>query len=104
MKWAAPAVAVLAAAATNAPIVRSFFTADDFEHLIDLANFGPAPFILQPRAGHMYLVRNSVFTLHFLAFGMQPAGYFLFALGTHALNVGMLFVLIRRLTKSAAVA
>jgi len=104
MKPMLAAGAVLAAAATNAPIVRNFFTADDFEHLIDLANFGPAPFILQPRAGHMYLVRNSIFTLHFLAFGMRPAGYFVFALATHVLNVLMLFVLARRLTGSAGIA
>jgi hypothetical protein len=104
MKWTLAAVAALAAAATNAPIVRNFFTADDFEHLIDLANFGPGPFILQPRAGHMYLVRNSIFTLHFLTFGMQPTGYFLFVLATHVLNVVILFVLARRLTGSPGIA
>lgn len=104
MRRGPAALAVLAAGATNLPIVRNFFTADDFEHLVDLANFGPGPFILQPRAGHMYLVRNSIFTLHVLAFGMHPAGYFMFALATHILNVVMLFVLARRLTGIAETA
>src|SRR5262245_56402464 len=98
------ALAAAVAFATNVPIVRNFFTADDFEHLVDLANFGPGPFILQTHAGHMYLVRNSIFTLHVLAFGAHPAGYFLFALATHVANVVMLFVLARRLTGRAELA
>jgi hypothetical protein len=96
--------AVVVAIATNAPILRNFFTADDFEHLVDLANFGAGPFLLQPHAGHMYLVRNSVFTLHVLAFGARPLGYFVCALATHTMNVLMLFALVRRLTVSAPLA
>lgn len=61
-------LAALAATAVNLPIVRNFFFADDFDHLVFLQNYGPLSFIVQPHAGHMYLVRNTVFWLHHALF------------------------------------
>ena len=97
-------LAVAAAVLATWPILGNYFYADDFDHLLELATFGPRDFILAPNAGHMYLVRNAVFYLSFLAFDMEPAGYFTGAVATHGLNALLLFAVIRRLTADALVA
>jgi hypothetical protein len=97
-------VAALAALLAAAPVLRVYFHDDDFLHLFQITNFGPLEFITAPNAGHMYLVRNSIFFLNFLAFGMHAGAYLAGAVATHVANVLLLFVLIRRLTGSARIA
>jgi len=97
-------VAALAALLAAAPVLRVYFHDDDFLHLFQIANFGPLEFITTPNAGHMYLVRNSVFFLNFLVFGMHAGAYLAGLVATHVANVLLLFVLVRRLTGSARIA
>jgi hypothetical protein len=97
-------VTAITAALVAWPILGNYFHADDFSHLLELAAFGPRDFILAPNAGHMYLVRNAAFYVSFLAFDMQPPGYFACAVATHVLNALLLFALARRLTGDALVA
>ena len=86
------------------PILRNDFFADDYLHLFELANFGPVDFIVSPYAGQMYLARNAVFYLSYLAFGMRPAGYLGLALATHVAVSLLVGVVARRLTGNALVA
>src|SRR5215467_14575011 len=59
-------VAALVAVAASAPLLRVYFTADDFEHLYQFANYGPTPAVLAaPHGFHLYLVRNPVFFLNY---------------------------------------
>src|SRR5689334_14623724 len=102
--WLPGLVAVLAATVVNLPILRNFFFADDFDHLVFLQNYGALTFIVQPHAGHMYLVRNTIFWLDHALFDMNPHGYFVWALATHALNVALIFEVARRLTSTVAAA
>jgi hypothetical protein len=97
-------VAALGALLAAAPLLGIYFHDDDFLHLFQLMNFGPREFITAPYAGHMHLVRNSVFYLTFLLFGMHAAAYFASVVVTHVANVLLLFALVRRLTASARVA
>ena len=97
-------VAALCALLAAAPVLQVYFHDDDLLHLFQITNFGPLEFITAPNAGHMYLVRNSIFFLNFLAFGMHAGAYLAGAVATHVANVLLLFVLIRRLTGSARIA
>ncbi len=87
---------VLLAAVVFFPITRSYFYADDFLHLYEVANGRALAFILQPTAGHLLLVRNFLFCLGIWIFGPEPAGFFWLTLVTHLLNVTLLFLILRR--------
>ena len=97
-------LAALGALLAAAPVLRVYFHDDDFLHLYQIANFGPREFITAPNAGHMYLVRNTIFFLNFQLFGMHAGGYLASAVATHVANVLLLFVLVRRLTGSSRIA
>lgn len=86
------------------PILRNGFYADDYLHLFELASFGPGEFVVSPYGGHMYLVRNAVFYLSYLAFGMEPARYLGLALATHVATSVLVATVARRLTGDALVA
>jgi hypothetical protein len=101
---ACAAVSALGGLLAASPILGVYFHDDDFLHLFQLANFGPREFITAPYAGHMYLVRNSVFFLTFRLFGMHAAAYLASAAATHVANVLLLFVLTRQLTASDRIA
>jgi len=79
-------VAALGALLAAAPVLRVYFHDDDFLHLFQIANFGPREFITAPNAGHMYLVRNSIFFLNFRAFGMHAGAYLAGVVATHVAN------------------
>jgi hypothetical protein len=96
-----PLIVAVAALAAAWPILENYFYADDFGNLVELAEHGPGSFVTAPAAGHMYIVRNTIFYLTFHFFGMQPRGYFVTALATHVANVLLLFALVRRLTSGA---
>lgn len=104
VRFVPPLLAASAALVAAWPIVGSYFYADDFAHLFEIASFGPWDFLTAPYAGHMYLVRNAVFYASFRFFDMEPAGYFALALATHVVNALLLFALVRRLTGDALLA
>ena len=85
-------MATLAALVAAAPVLRVYFH-DDLLHLLQIANFGPLEFITTPNAGHMYLVRNSVFLLNFRVCVMHAGAYLAGLVATHVANVVLLFLL-----------
>jgi len=62
------------AAATSRSTLETFFLRDDFGDLFEFANFGQREWLVAPAAGRMYLVRNSIYYLNFLAFWMNSLG------------------------------
>jgi hypothetical protein len=86
------------------PLLDNYFFNDDFFHLYDLVTSGVARFVTQVWAGHLYLVRNTVFVGMFRAFGPDPHPYFWSVLMTHLLNVLLLYDVIRRLTGDGVIA
>jgi hypothetical protein len=99
-----PLLVLYFAAATSRSTLETFFLRDDFGDLFELANFGPREWVVAPAAGHMYLVRNSIYYLNFLAFRMNSLGYFAGVLVTHSITVLLLFAVIRRCTESERLA
>src|SRR5437867_4382371 len=97
-------VALILSTLPFASIVANFFNAEDFVDLYRIANDSLPRFLLTPRGGHVYLIRNAIFFLSYRAFGTQAQYYFLAVLLTHALNVALLFRVIRLLTRSPALA
>ncbi len=98
IRWAALVVVALAVLA-NLSVLQSFFFADDFANLIELANVGPRDMLAAPAGGHLLVVRNAVTALLFAVFRMHAEAYFALALGTHAVNALLILVIGRRLTR-----
>src|SRR5262245_61667348 len=96
--------AVGATAVVYAPIAGNYFHADDFTNLQALVRQPFLPYVLEPGAGHIYVVRNVLFWLFYRTFGADPAWMFGAVLLTHLLNVGLLYGVIRHLTGSARLA
>jgi hypothetical protein len=86
------------------PITRVNFFADDFAHLASIESDGLLPFLLSPFGGHNYLVRNIIFLACWHLFGLHAPAYYVTALLTHLLNVGLLFGTLRAFTRSALLA
>ena len=97
-------VAVAFAAAVYLPITRNFFYAEDFFTLYRLVNGGFLRFVLEPEAGHVYVVRNGLVYLFDALFGPRPLAIFAAVLATHLLNVALVFAIVRRLTGSVRLA
>jgi hypothetical protein len=93
----------LAAALAAWPILENGFVGDDFGYLLELVTVGPRDLLTAPFGGHMLFVRNLAFYLCFLAFGMEPTGYFVVALVTHVAVSLLVGTLARRLTGDALV-
>jgi hypothetical protein len=100
--WAAAAI-VLSTLAYY-PVTANFFHNDDFFYLYLLRNEPSSDFILRPYFGHAVPLRSLTFWLLHLAFGTNPAPYFIVILLTHLLNVTLLFGLTLRLLESAPLA
>jgi hypothetical protein len=96
--------AVALAGAVWAPLLGNFFRADDFVHLLAIANGEPLRFLLGQTGGHAYLARNAVFWASTWAFGPHPAPFFATVLATHLVNVALVFALVARLAASARLA
>src|SRR5262249_35288723 len=96
--------AVVLAAAVFGSITANYFHADDFNHLQSIANYPTLRWICQPKAGHLYMVRNALFSLSYAVFGAEPAAFFWSVLLTHLVNVGLLFAVINQLTQSKRLA
>lgn len=86
------------------PIVTTYFYADDFVHMLGIADRGFLHFVFSLFGGHILVLRNLVFYLSYRLFGFTPAPYYWTVLLTHLLNVWLLFRVVRRLTASALVA
>ena len=86
------------------PITRVYFYADDWVHLLTIANDGPLGFILRPFGGHSLLASNLVFVTWYKLFGLRSEAYYWLVLLTHLLNVSLLFAALRALTRSVTLA
>jgi hypothetical protein len=86
------------------PITRVYFYADDWIHLLAIANDGPLAFILLPFGGHPLLASNLVFAICYELFGLHSEPYYWLALLSHLLNVSLLFATLYPLTRSAPLA
>lgn len=93
-----PLVPLAAAAAAWRPLLDAYFHSDDFIHLYDLVTLPPAAFLTQVWAGHLYIVRNSVFIALFQLFGPNPGPWFATVLATHLINVLLLQRVLQHLT------
>src|SRR6185369_8441612 len=99
-----PLLPLALAAIVYAPLTRHYFFADDFLHLYRLANLPLVQNIIEPFAGHLYLVRNAVFALLHWLFDVDPRGYFAAMLVTHLANVWLLYGVILVFTGSRLLA
>ena len=86
-----PLLPLALAAIVYAPVTRHYFFADDFLHLYRLANLPLVQNIIEPFAGHLYLVRNAVFALLHWLFDVDPRGCFAAMLVTHLANAWLLY-------------
>jgi hypothetical protein len=86
------------------PVTRNYFYIDDFLNLYHIVNDPPLQYLLRENGGHVLLARNTLFYLTFQAVGPAPELYYWCAFLTHLLNVGLLFLVIRRLTDRAGLA
>lgn len=97
-------VAVAAAAAVYLPVTRGYFFADDFVWLLHFRDWPMLRALTFPFGGHALLLRNVVFYASWSLFGLWPEPYHWTLFLTHLANVGLLFVLLRRLTGSVHLA
>jgi hypothetical protein len=101
-------LALLAACGLSAIAQRDalycFFFADDFLYLFRMNDAPFSELFLVPNAGHLLMFRNLLWLGTWLVFGAEPAGYFVIVLLTHVLNVGLLFLLARRLEVPTGIA
>jgi hypothetical protein len=86
------------------PITRNYFFADDFLHLYLIRNEDFLAYLLVPRGGHLLVTNNALFYFLYRLFGTHAESYYWVALGTHLLNVGLLFWVIRLFTESGRLA
>jgi hypothetical protein len=82
------------------PVVGTFFFADDFVHLTEIASEGPLLFLFRPFGGQAFLGRNLVFLATYKAFGADPTSFMWTVFLTHLFNVALFFGVIRALTRS----
>lgn len=83
------------------PVVGTFFFADDFVHMTEIASEGPLLFLFRPFGGQAFLGRNLVFLATYEVFGANPVPFMWTVFLTHLLNVALFFGLVRALTHSA---
>ena len=92
------------AAVVYFPITRNYFYLDDFLNLYHIVNDSPLRYVLRENGGHVLLARNTLFYLTFALAGPHPELFYWTAFLTHLLNVGLLFLVLRRLTGRAGLA
>ena len=91
-------------AVVYAPLLDNYFNGDDFLNLYRIVNFSLFQYLLTPHGGHALVLRNFLFYACFAAFGTNPEGYFWVVLLNHLANVVLLFLVVRTLTQSPALA
>jgi hypothetical protein len=82
------------------PITRNYFFGDDLLAVYETIHKPLVGFLFEPYGGHVMATRNVVYLLLYHLFGPNPTAYYLIALLTHLLNVGLLFLIIRDLTST----
>jgi hypothetical protein len=95
-RFAPRALAVLVVAVLQRSTLDAWFATDDFLHLYQLTNTDLAQFVLTPHAGHVYLVRNTIFAAAHALFGLDARLYLYALLATHLVNVVLLHVILER--------
>jgi len=96
-------VVVLAAGASALAyrgVLGSYFWSDDFVLFYMLGDMSLPEFLFTPFGGHTVVARNALFALTHAWAGFDPRLYFVTVIATHALNVGLLGLLVWRLTGS----
>jgi hypothetical protein len=91
-------VPVIVSVIVQADILGNFFSRDDYAHLFSVANGPLEVALLAPHGGHLLLSYNAIFWLAHRLFGTNVSLYFVALLLAHAVNVRLLFLIIRRLT------
>ena len=91
-------ISVIAASAVHCVILSNYFFDDDFVHFYNIANTGFFEFFLTPVGGHLYLFRNVIFLIFFKLFGLTARPYFFLILLVHAVNVFLLYNVLRYIT------
>jgi hypothetical protein len=97
-------VALLGSLVVQWPALASDFRHDDFLTFYQAANLRPVDFMLTPHGGHLLMTRNAIHLAFFDLFDLDPFPYFVAAVLTHLVNVALLFLVARRLTRSGAIA
>lgn len=82
------------------PLTRVYFYSDDIGHLVQVADRGFAYFLLQPWAGHLYIVRNFFFYAPYWLFGFRPEPYGWLGLGLQLVNTALFFFAARNISRS----
>lgn len=90
-------LAVIITISYYAPFIDNFFVFDDFR-MIENVFSGTKAILLG--YNHIRIVGNLVFTLLFLVFDYEPAGYNIFSITLHFLNALLLYFLMNRLFKN----
>jgi hypothetical protein len=80
------------------PVTHGYFYLDDFLNLYHIVNDEPWRYLVRENGGHVLLSRNTLFYLTFQLAGPRPELFYWSAFATHLLNVGLLFLVIARLT------
>jgi hypothetical protein len=80
------------------PITRNYFYGDDLYNLYEIVNRGLVEYLIKPYGMHLLAARNTVFFVCYELFGTSTAPYFWVVLLTHALNVFLLFDILRLFT------
>jgi len=88
----------------NIQVLFTFFYADDFIHLYQIANWSPLEFIFSSFGGHLYIFRNLIFYCMFKLFGLNSVAYFSIVLLTHLVNAYLLYKIIHLLTDKKTLA
>ena len=102
--WGLLALALLGSLFVHWPALHSEFRHDDWLTFYQAANLRPLDFMLLPHGGHLMMTRNAIHLVFFELFDLNPSPYFIAAVATHLLNVGLLFLLALRLGGSAVIA
>lgn len=87
-----------------APILKRYFWADDFIVLHLLTNWPLGRFLTARSGGHLLIVRNAFYAGMYAVAGANPMPYYVVLLALHGINVGLVFAIVRTVTRSAPLA
>jgi len=93
-------LAVTLSVMVYAPILQNYFHTEDFQSLNTIANVPFWTWVLQSSAGHVLVGRNAFFSLMYALAGGYPAPWFGVLLLLHAVNVLIVFLIVRATTRS----
>jgi len=81
------------------PILNNYFFLDDFLILHQLRNWPLGKFLTVHWAGHRVVVRQAFYAALYAVAGGHPAPYYAFLLALHAINVALVFTIVRTVTE-----